>query len=248
MSLQDDLVLLFSSVANVHSRNLKNKQINQSATKGKTAVVDGTRRPAAGSGQQVAAAAVSSLVSSLASVTPCPSTTTATVHPMRENVPASDSPSQGVPSTNSLSICITGTCSSDTNKSRSAVPPKDLGTFRTLVSGWETVTSPKQRHGLFPNLSSSSLNTNFECNSLKSVASAAREQFFQNEANANIITNSNNNNNSSINTSNNINSNPASALSHRFAGVDRLANRSAIYDTSPSPDGNRPNLVVSLLF
>lgn len=218
MSLQDDLVLLFSSVSSVHSRNLKNS--DNGDIKASVAVPKET--PSIGKNLS----AVSSLVSSLASVTPCPST--ATVHPLREHVPESDSPSQEPPSSNSLSICITGTCGSD--KSRSAVPPRDLGTFRTLVSGWETVTSPKEGQSLVPNLSSSSLNTNFECNSLKSVASAAREHFFQNDVRPvspsdRRVT-------------------PVIGVSHRFAGADRLANRTAIYDSSP--DGNRSNVVVSL--
>ena len=169
--------------------------------------------------------AVSSLVSSLASVTPCPST--ATVHPLREHVAESDSPSQELASSNSFSICITGTCNSE--KSRSVVPPRDLGTFRTLVAGWETVTSPKEGRLLLPNASSSSLNTNCECQSIKS-ATSAREQFF-------------------LPTTRQPSPPPPErrvvpVSSHRFASVDRLANRTAIYDLSP--DASRANVVVSL--
>lgn len=211
MSLQDDLVLLFNSVSSVHTRNLKNKEMKADVVPSPSTVAD-----------EKGLAGVSSLVSSLVSVTPCPST--ATVHPLRETVPDTDSPTQEPASSNSLSICITGTCSS--GKSRTAVPPRDLGTFRTLVSGWETVTSPKEGLAIPANQSSSSLNTNFECHSLKSVTSAAREHFFQ--------------------SSDRDSTSPRPVLpsiSYRFAGADRLANRGAIYDTSP--DAFRANTVVS---
>jgi hypothetical protein len=221
MSLQKDLALLFSSVSSVHSRNMRN--MDSGGVKAAAVTAPNVKESGATSDS-----AVSSVVSSLGSVTPCPST--ATVHPLREHVPESESPSQEpVSNSNSLSICITGTCISDKSR-RTAVPPRDLGTFRTLVSGWETVTSPKEGQTLVPNLSSSSLNTNFECHSLKSLSSTAREQFFQNEdrpvtpADRKTV--------------------PVIGVSHRFAGADRLANRSAIYDLSP--DGSRSNIVVSL--
>lgn len=218
MSLQDDLLVLFNSVSSVHSRNMKNKDSgNVKALAVMPIVQQQTNSPSA----------VSSLVSSLASVTPCPST--ATVHPMRDHVLESESPSQEPPSSNSLSICITGTCSSD--KSRSLPRPCDLGTFRALVSGWETVTSPKEGHSIAANLSSSSLNTNFECQSLKSVTSAARENFFAADARP-------------VSPFDRRLAAPAVGVSHRFAGADRLAARAAIYDTSP--DGSRSNMVVSV--
>lgn len=215
MSLQEDLFHLFSSVSSVHSRNLKNKSM-KAVTPSPATVTD-----------EKGLSAVSSIVSSLVSVTPCPST--ATVHPMRENVPDTDSPTQEPPSSNSLSICITGTCSS--GKSRSAVPPRDLGTFRTLVSGWETVTSPKDGHALPPNLSSSSLNTNFESHSVKSVTSAAREQFFLPTGDRESQTASPLPDRRSA----------LPSISYRFAGADRLANRAEIYDS----DAGRANVVVS---
>lgn len=51
------------------------------------------------------------------------------------------------------------------SRSHLIIPQSDLGTFRTLLSGWETVTAAP------PAASSSSLNTNYESSSLRSSSS-----------------------------------------------------------------------------
>lgn len=152
------------------------------------------------------------------------------------------------PATGTSLTHITPIHGSGSSRSNLVIAPSELGTFRTLLSGWETVTSGAV------NASSSSLNTNFESSSLRSSSSlggmlnartsalANREFFlYGNTSSCETSPTSFNyptypNHMTTFSTfkpntiSDSYTSGSSSGPSYRHASVDRLNSRRGIYD------------------